>query len=85
MQLKFKNITPEIYSKLKHVMGKMGVEMEGESGDISTKGIKGNYALNADDETLEIAITKTPMLVPKKIIAGQIKDSIVKMGGEVIV
>ncbi len=85
MQLKFKSITPEIYSKLQHVMGKMGVVMEGDSGDITTKGIKGNYARNSDDETLEINITKTPMLVPKKMIAGQIKDTITKMGGEVIV
>jgi len=85
MQLKFKSITPEIYSKLKHVMGKMGVVMEGDNGEITTKGIKGDYAHSTDDETLEINITKTPMLVPKKIIAGQIKDTITKMGGEVIV
>lgn len=85
MELKFKKITPEIYSKLQHVMGKMGVKMEGDSGEITTKGIKGNYNHKPDDETLNITISKTPMLMPKKLVAGQIKDTITKMGGEVIV
>ncbi len=84
MQLRFKNITPEIYSKIKHVMGKMGVIMGDENGDFSTKGVKGTYNINAEEETLEISINKTPILLPKKMIAGQIKDAVEKMGGEVI-
>ncbi len=65
-------------------MGKMGVIMGDDSGDFSTKGVKGTYDINAEEETLEIVINKTPIFLPKKMIASQIRESVEKMGGEVI-
>ncbi|MEM9991364.1 MAG: hypothetical protein AAF738_06335 [Bacteroidota bacterium] len=82
-QLAYKNINSKGWEKLKRAMKDFGVEIEGDQGDISAKGIKGSFKRDADSETLEIIINKTPMLLPSGILAGQITGLVERLGGKV--
>lgn len=81
MKLAYKNITPEIYTRLKKELNGIGVSIEGNKGSISTRGIKGRFDRNTDQDTLEINIDKTPMLMPRSLVANQITNLVTKLGG----
>ena len=81
MKLAYKNITPEIYTRLKKELNGIGVSIEGNKGHISTRGIKGRFDRNTDEDTLEINIDKTPMLMPQSLVANQITNLVTKLGG----
>ncbi len=84
MKLAYKNVTPEVYAGLKEEMNKIGVSIEGDKGNIATKGIKGSFDRDVDKHTLEIVIDKTPMLMPRSLVANQITNAIKRLGGEVV-
>ncbi len=84
MKLQFKNITPEVFEKLKKAIGKIGVDINSDKGAIAAKGIEGSFERNPTANTLEIVIDKTPFVLPKKLIGSKIKDVVKDVGGEVI-
>lgn len=84
MKLAYKNVTPEVYAGLKEEMNKIGVSIEGDKGRIATKGIKGSFDRNVAQDTLEIVIDKTPMLMPRSLVANQITNAIERLGGAVV-
>ena len=84
MNLQFKNVTPEVFEKLKKVMGNIGVEIEGDQGDIAAQGIKGSFNRDPESGMLEIEIKKTPFILPKSMLANQIKNMVTNSGGEVV-
>jgi len=83
MNLQFKNVTTDVFDKLKEEMNKIGVDIEGEHGDITTKGIEGSFNRDTEKETLEIAIEKTPFILPKRLVIHTITKVITENGGEV--
>ncbi len=83
MNLQFKNVTNEVFEKLREEMNKIGVDIEGEQGDITTKGIRGSFSRDMDNDTLEIEIEKTPIILPKKLVVHTITKVITENGGEV--
>lgn len=82
-KLAFKNVTPKVYEGLKKELKNFGVEIAGNQGDISAKGIKGSFNRDTASETLQITINKTPMLLPTSMLAGQITGLVERLGGEV--
>ena len=82
MKLSYKNITEEVYALLKEEIAKIGVEIEGDKGDITTKGIRGRFDRNPEDNTLEIVLDRTPFVMPKTFVAGQISKTVTKVGGD---
>lgn len=82
-KLEYKNVTPEVFEGLKGEMDKIGVSISGDKGNISTKGIKGRFDRDVDNNTLEIIIDKTPFVLPESFITSKITEAITKNGGEV--
>lgn len=82
-KLAFKNITPKVYEGLQRELNGFGVQIEGERGNISARGIKGSFDRDAANETLQIVISKTPMLLPTSMLANQITGLVERLGGEV--
>ncbi len=84
MKLNFKNVSSEAYDQLKGEMSRIGVEIEGDNGTISAKGVEGSYNRNAEANTLEITIDKTPFILSKNFVGKKIKEVVTKAGGEVV-
>jgi hypothetical protein len=65
-------------------MSKIGVDITGDQGNISAKGIKGSFHRDPVNGDLVIQIDKTPMLLPSSFIANKITSVITENGGEAV-
>ncbi|CAN5315676.1 hypothetical protein BH23BAC1_BH23BAC1_50530 [soil metagenome] len=84
----YKGITSEVYNKLRDQLSIVGIDMEGNSGIISEKGISANY--NYEPETNTLAISKLKVGFPASMmynadtIMEKITETVEGSGGQKI-
>ncbi|MDX5348027.1 MAG: hypothetical protein LPJ89_03255 [Hymenobacteraceae bacterium] len=83
----YTNITPEVFENLKHTLAQNGLELEGNSGQVSKLGVTADYNYNPQAHTLDIQNVKTGFMAkaagfsPEKVLA-KITDGVRSAGGQ---
>lgn len=82
----YTGITPEVFNKLKDQLSIVGIEMEGNTGQIAEKGISANYAYNPESKSLSINDVKVGfpanMMYNSDTILEKISETVEKSGGQ---
>ena len=53
-QAHFTSVNPQAFEQLKGKLQQLGLSLQGNSGNISEKGVKAKYNYNPDEQTLQI-------------------------------
>lgn len=82
-------ITSEIYSNLKSKLSALGIDLQGDSGKISQKGVSAEYAYNPDNQSLTINNIKVgfpaSMMFSSDKIVEKITEAVKQAGGQAAV
>lgn len=81
----FAGITPEVYNTLNSKLSSFGIELKGNKGKISEKGVSAEYDFDEANQTLSISgvnvsFPASMMFSPDKILS-VIAETITKAGG----
>jgi hypothetical protein len=82
----YSGISPEVYNTLKNKLSGFGIELKGNTGKISEKGVSAEYNFDESNQTLSISnvnvsFPASMMFSPEKIL-GVISETIAKAGGK---
>ncbi|MDQ3535300.1 MAG: hypothetical protein M3421_06700, partial [Bacteroidota bacterium] len=82
----YSGITPEIFNKMKNQLSNVGIDMEGNSGQIAEKGISANYIYNPESKSLAINDVKVGfpanMMYNSETILEKISETVESSGGQ---
>jgi len=82
----YSGITPEIFDKLRNQLSKVGIDMEGNAGQIAEKGISANYAYSPESNSLSINDVKVGfpanMMYNSETILEKISETVESSGGQ---
>jgi hypothetical protein len=83
---KYAGISPQIYNDLKSKLSGYGINMSGNSGRISEKGVSAEYQYDEASQTLavnnvNVGFPASMMYSPDKIL-GKISEEVQKAGGQ---
>ena len=72
-------ITQQQYEALSaKLYAEAGLQLVGRTGHLSKSGVAADY--NYDGETLTIAVTRKPMLIPLSVVENRLRDAL-RQGG----
>ncbi|HSI90945.1 MAG TPA: hypothetical protein VK927_07490 [Adhaeribacter sp.] len=82
----YSGITPEVYTELKSKLSGLGINLEGNTGKVSEKGVSAEYNFDEVNRTLAInnvnvSFPASMMFSPEKVL-GMISETITKAGGQ---
>ncbi len=84
----YQGITSEVYNKLRDQLSSVGIDMEGNSGKISEKGISAFYDYDPENKTLAISNVKVgfpaSMMYNESTILEKITETVEGSGGQKI-
>jgi hypothetical protein len=83
---KYAGISPQIFNDLRSKLSAYGINMSGNSGRISEKGVSAEYLYDETSQTLavnnvNVGFPASMMYSPDKIL-GKISEEVQKVGGQ---
>jgi hypothetical protein len=83
---KYAGISPQVFNELKSKLSAYGINMSGNSGRISEKGVSAEYQYDEANQTLavnnvNVGFPASMMYSPDKIL-GKISEEVQKVGGQ---
>lgn len=83
----YQGVTSSVYNDLKSKLANVGIELQGDSGKISQKGVSADYNYDNASQTLQIANVKVgfpaSMMYNSDKIIQQINKAVEDAGGRV--
>lgn len=83
----YRSVTPEVYNDLRSKLSSLGIDLQGQSGRISQKGVSAEYAYDDASQMLRIANVKVgfpaSMMYSSDKIIEKISEAVVGSGGQV--
>jgi hypothetical protein len=83
---KYAGISPQIFNDLKSKLSAYGINMSGNSGRISEKGVSAEYQYDESSQTLAVNNVKVgfpaSMMYNSDKILGKISEEVQKAGGQ---
>lgn len=83
---KYAGISPQIFNDLKSKLSAFGINMSGNSGRISEKGVSAEYQYDETSQTLAVNNVKVgfpaSMMYSSDKILGKITEEVQKAGGQ---
>lgn len=83
-----RGISPQVFNELKSKLSAYGINMSGNSGRISEKGVSAEYQYDEANQTLavnnvNVGFPASMMYSPAKIL-GKISEEVQKVGGQTV-
>ncbi len=84
-QAHFTSVNPQAFEQLKGKLQQLGLSLQGNSGNISEKGVKAKYNYNPDEQTLQIDDLSVgfpaSMMVNADSLVQRMKQMVEEFGG----
>ncbi|MFC5270194.1 hypothetical protein [Adhaeribacter terreus] len=82
----YSGISPDVYNALKSKLAGFGINLEGNTGKVSEKGVSAEYNFDEANKTLvinnvNVSFPASMMFSPDKIL-GMISEAVTKAGGQ---
>ena len=82
----YTNVDDSVFNNLKSKLSGMGINLQGNSGRISEKGVNADYSFDPETRTLAISNVKVgfpaSMMFSSDKVLGMITEAVTKAGGK---